>query len=79
MFADIVKLISLSKNAPYIIFGGTIIVDEPICKKEQADESYAFTADCIDNWVIKDVAEENAKDNIATDHNNSNETQTKHI
>jgi hypothetical protein len=67
MFADIVKLISLSKNAPYIIFGGTIIVDEPICKKEQADESYAFTADCIDNWVIKDGAY----------HNNSDETQTK--
>jgi hypothetical protein len=67
MFADIVKLISLSKNAPYIIFGGTIIVDEPICKKEQADESYAFTADCIDNWVIKDIAY----------HNNSDETQTK--
>jgi hypothetical protein len=65
MFADIVKLISLSKNAPYIIFGGTIIVDEPICKKEQTDQSYVFTEDCIDNWVIKDVA---------TDHN-SNETQ----
>jgi hypothetical protein len=64
MFADIVKLISLSKNAPYIIFGGTIIVDEPICKKEQTDQSYAFTADCVDNWVIKDV-----------DDNNSNETQ----
>lgn len=65
MFADIVKLISLSKNAPYIIFGGTIIVDEPICKKEQTDQSYVFTEDCIDNWVIKDVA---------TDHD-SNETQ----
>jgi hypothetical protein len=57
MFADIVKLISLSKNAPYIIFGGTIIIDEPICKKEQADESYIFAADCIDNWVIKDVGD----------------------
>ena len=66
MFADIVKLISLSKNVPYIIFGGTIIVDEPICKKEEADESYIFTTDCIDNWVIKDVA----------DHNNSDETHT---
>jgi hypothetical protein len=65
MFADIVKMISLSKNVPYIIFGGTIIVDEPICKKEQTDQSYAFTEDCVDNWVIKDVA---------TDHN-SNETQ----
>ena len=65
MFADIVKLISLSKNVPYIIFGGTIIVDEPICKKEQTDQSYVFTEDCVDNWVIKDVA---------TDHN-SNETQ----
>jgi hypothetical protein len=64
MFADIVKLISLSKNVPYIIFGGTIIVDEPICKKEETDESYTFTTDCIDNWVIKDVA----------DHNNSDET-----
>jgi len=64
MFADIVKMISLSKNVPYIIFGGTIIVDEPICKKEQTDQSYAFTDDCLDNWVIKDVA---------TDHN-SNET-----
>jgi hypothetical protein len=60
MFADIVKLISLSKNVPYIIFGGTIIVDEPICKKEQADQSYAFTADCIDNWVIKDNATDHA-------------------
>ena len=60
MFADIVKLISLSKNVPYIIFGGTIIVDEPICKKEETDESYTFTTDCIDNWVIKDVAKENA-------------------
>jgi hypothetical protein len=56
MFADIVKLISLSKNTPYIIFGGTIIVDEPICKKEQTKESYIFAADCVDNWVIKDVA-----------------------
>ena len=56
MFADIVKLISLSKNTPYIIFGGTIIVDEPICKKEQTNESYIFAADCVDNWVIKDVA-----------------------
>jgi hypothetical protein len=65
MFADIVKMISLSKNAPYIIFGGTIIVDEPICKKEQTDQSYVFTEDCVDNWVIK---------NVATDHN-SNETQ----
>jgi hypothetical protein len=65
MFADIVKMISLSKNVPYIIFGGTIIVDEPICKKEQTDQSYVFTEDCVDNWVIKDVA---------TDHN-SNETQ----
>ena len=65
MFADIVKLISLSKNAPYIIFGGTIIVDEPICKKEQTDQSYVFADDCIDNWVIKDNA---------TDHT-SNETQ----
>jgi hypothetical protein len=60
MFADIVKMISLSKNVPYIIFGGTIIVDEPICKKEQTDQSYVFTEDCVDNWVIKDVA---------TDHN----------
>jgi hypothetical protein len=65
MFADIVKMISLSKNVPYIIFGGTIIVDEPICKKEQTDQSYVFTEDCVDNWVIKDVA---------TDHN-SIETQ----
>jgi hypothetical protein len=65
MFADIVKLISLSKNIPYIIFGGTIIVDEPICKKELTDQSYAFTADCVDNWVIKDNA---------TDHT-SNETR----
>jgi hypothetical protein len=64
MFADIVKMISLSKNVPYIIFGGTIIVDEPICKKEQTDQSYVFTEDCVDNWVIKDVS---------TDHN-SNET-----
>jgi hypothetical protein len=58
-------MISLSKNVPYIIFGGTIIVDEPICKKEQTDQSYVFTEDCVDNWVIKDVA---------TDHN-SIETQ----
>ena len=65
MFADIVKMISLSKYVPYIIFGGTIIVDEPICKKEQTDQSYVFTEDCVDNWVIKDVA---------TDHN-SIETQ----
>ena len=37
MFADIVKIISLnnlSKNAQYVIFGSTVIVDEPICKKE---------------------------------------------
>ena len=71
MFADIVKLISLSKNVPYIIFGGTIIVDEPICKKEQSDESYTFTTDCIDNWVIKDVAEENA--------NSDNNRKEEHI
>jgi hypothetical protein len=58
-------MISLSKYVPYIIFGGTIIVDEPICKKEQTDQSYVFTEDCVDNWVIKDVA---------TDHN-SIETQ----
>jgi hypothetical protein len=71
MFADIVKLISLSKNVPYIIFGGTIIVDEPICKKEETDESYTFTTDCIDNWVIKDVAEENA--------NSDNNRKEEHI
>jgi hypothetical protein len=71
MFADIVKLISLSKSAPYIIFGGTIIVDEPICKKEQADESYAFTTDCIDNWVIKDIAEVNSKNKIESEHKNN--------
>jgi hypothetical protein len=71
MFADIVKLISLSKNVPYIIFGGTIIVDEPICKKEESDESYTFTTDCIDNWVIKDVAEENA--------NSDNNRKEEHI
>jgi len=62
MFVDIVKFISLNnlnKNTPHIIFGGTIIVDEPICKKEITDESYAFTTDCIDNWVIKDVSNEN--------------------
>ena len=71
MFADIVKLISLSKNVPYIIFGGTVIVDEPICKKEESDESYTFTTDCIDNWVIKDVAEENA--------NSDNNRKEEHI
>jgi hypothetical protein len=71
MFADIVKLISLSKNVPYIIFGGTVIVDEPICKKEETDESYTFTTDCIDNWVIKDVAEENA--------NSDNNRKEEHI
>jgi hypothetical protein len=71
MFADIVKLISLRKNVPYIIFGGTVIVDEPICKKEEADESYIFTTDCIDNWVIKDVAEENA--------NSDNNRKEEHI
>ena len=71
MFADIVKLISLSKNVPYIIFGGTIIVDEPICKKEETNESYTFTTDCIDNWVIKDVAEENA--------NSDNNRKEEHI
>ena len=71
MFADIVKLISLSKNVPYIIFGGTVIVDEPICKKEETDESYIFTTDCIDNWVIKDVAEENA--------NSDNNRKEEHI
>jgi hypothetical protein len=71
MFADIFKLISLRKNVPYIIFGGTIIVDEPICKKEESDESYTFTTDCIDNWVIKDVAEENA--------NSDNNRKEEHI
>ena len=71
MFADIVKLISLSKNVPYIIFGGTVIVDEPICKKEETDESYTFTTDCIDNWVIKNVAEENA--------NSDNNRKEEHI
>jgi hypothetical protein len=71
MFADIVKLISLRKNVPYIIFGGTVIVDEPICKKEETDESYTFTTDCIDNWVIKDVAEENA--------NSDNNRKEEHI
>ena len=71
MFADIFKLISLRKNVPYIIFGGTIIVDEPICKKEETDESYTFTTDCIDNWVIKDVAEENA--------NSDNNRKEEHI
>ena len=56
MFADIVKIISLnnlSKNAQYVIFGGTIIVDEPICKKELSEQIYDFT-ECVDNWVIKD-------------------------
>ena len=71
MFADIFKLISLRKNVPYIIFGGTIIVDEPICKKEESDESYTFTTDCIDNWVIKNVAEENA--------NSDNNRKEEHI
>ena len=71
MFADIFKLISLRNNVPYIIFGGTIIVDEPICKKEESDESYTFTTDCIDNWVIKNVAEENA--------NSDNNRKEEHI
>lgn len=56
MFADIVKIISLnnlSKNVQYVIFGGTIIVDEPICKKKLSEQIYDFT-DCVDNWVIKD-------------------------
>jgi hypothetical protein len=49
MFADIVKFISLnnlSKNAQFIIFGGTVIVDEPICK----DEPEHYFTNCIDNW-----------------------------
>lgn len=56
MFVDIVKVISLRNNASYII------VDEPIYKKEQDYEYYTFTTDCIDNWVIKDVADNNSKD-----------------
>lgn len=60
MFSDIVKIISLTKKSPYIIFGGTIIVDEPICKKKLDDKSYNFT-ECIDNWVIKDISEKNEK------------------
>jgi len=67
MFADIVKIISLnnlSKNAQYVIFGGTIIVNEPICKKELSEQIYDF-AECVDNWVIKSNYEKN-------DHLNNN-------
>jgi len=65
MFADIVKFINLSNEKPSIIFGGTIIKDEPICNDINKDKDIKNTKDikdddartdfsnCIDNWVIK--------------------------
>jgi hypothetical protein len=52
MFADIIRFVNLSNETPYIIFGGTIIKDEPICD-DDTDNKTDFT-NCIDNWVIKD-------------------------
>jgi hypothetical protein len=51
MFADIIRFVNLSNETPSIIFGGTIIKDEPICY--DIDNKTDFT-NCIDNWVIKD-------------------------
>lgn len=77
MFADIVKFISLnnlSKNAQFIIFGGTVIVDEPICKDKP---EYYFT-NCVDNWVIKenDGDTNNNEDNNKGNKNNDGNDNT---
>ncbi len=52
MFADIARFINLTNEKPTIIFGGTIIKDEPICDNEVTNRT-DFT-NCIDNWVVKE-------------------------
>lgn len=52
MFADIARFINLTNEKPTIIFGGTIIKDEPICYNEVTNRT-DFT-NCIDNWVVKE-------------------------
>jgi hypothetical protein len=53
MFANIVRFINLNNETPIIIFGGTEIKDKPICD----DNNNAINlSNCIDNWVIEDVA-----------------------
>jgi hypothetical protein len=53
MFANIVKFIKLNNEKTIIIFGGTVIKDEPIC--EENSNHTNNLSNCIDNWVIQDV------------------------
>lgn len=52
MFADIARFINLTNEKPVIIFGDTIIKDEPICYTD-VNNTTDFS-NCIDNWVIQE-------------------------